>query len=43
MAVYIHWTGLDWTTELSLKSRAYRFNITCDLFVQCMRQDKWSL
>ena len=40
----LDWTGLlDWTTGLSLKSRAYRFNITCGLIVQCMRQDKWSL
>ena len=32
-------TGLDWITGLSLKSKAYRFTITCDLFVQCMRQE----
>ena len=24
-ALYIHWTGLDWTTGFSLKSRAYRY------------------
>ena len=38
--------SLDWTTQwtgllsgLSLKLRAYHCTITCDLFVQCMRQN----
>ena len=43
MAVYNHWTGLDWITGLSLKLRVYHCTITCDLFVQCMRQNTWYL
>ena len=39
----LDWTGLDWTTGLSLKLRAYHCTITCDLFVQCMRQNTWCL
>ena len=42
MAVYNHWSGLDWI-GLSPKSRTYRYTITGNLFVQCMRQDKWCL
>ena len=29
----LDWIGLDWTTGLSLKLRAYHCTITCDLFV----------
>ena len=33
-AVYNHWTGLDWTTGLSLKLRACQYINTYDVFVQ---------
>ena len=35
----LDWTGLDWIIGPSLKSRAYHNIITCDLFVQCIRQN----
>ena len=34
MAVYNHWTGLDWTTGLSLKLRACQYINTYNVFVQ---------
>ena len=33
-AVYNHWTGLDWTTGLSLKLRACQYINTYNVFVQ---------